>query len=62
MFSFIEFATWAKRKPKFAPKNRDGANIPPVPPAPNVAPVAKALVNSIKIIIIHMPKKLCHCE
>ena len=33
----------AKRNPTRAPTNSDGAKVPPTPPAPLVAEVAKAL-------------------
>ena len=41
-----------KKKPKYAPTNKDGAKLPPLPPLPRVRPVAIALTK------INIPTKL----
>ena len=44
------FHNLEKRKPVKQPINSEGANVPPQPPPPFVAEVAKTFVNSTKAI------------
>ncbi len=40
--------TFENSNPAFAPKNKEGANIPPIPPLPNVTDVATTLkINAV---------------
>ena len=48
---------YAVENPKYEPTNREGAKLPPLPPAPKVIPVAKTLNNKVKVMkpkIIHL--------